>query len=78
MKMGAMIADKIPQLRSLSAEEKLRLAGELWNELAEQPEAFPPREAHIQVLRERLEHYRQHPKDIIAWDDLKARILAAR
>ena len=38
-----MIAEKIPELKSLSAEEKLILVGELWNELAAQPDAFPPR-----------------------------------
>ena len=55
-----MIAEKIPELKTLSAEEKLILVGELWDELAAYPDAFPPREDHIKLLRERLEHYRQH------------------
>jgi hypothetical protein len=38
-----MIAEKIPELKNLSAEEKLILVGELWNELGAQPDAFPPR-----------------------------------
>ncbi|HEY3853333.1 MAG TPA: addiction module protein [Verrucomicrobiae bacterium] len=73
-----MIADRIPELKSLSPEEKLILVGELWDELASQPDAFPPREDHIQLLRERIEHYRQHPEDSAAWSDVKARILASR
>jgi hypothetical protein len=60
------IAEKIPELKSLSPEEKLILVGELWDELAADPNAFPPREDHIKILRERLEHYRQHPEDVIA------------
>jgi hypothetical protein len=40
-----MIAEKIPELKTLSAEEKLILVGELWDELAASPDAFPPREA---------------------------------
>jgi hypothetical protein len=44
-----MIAEKIPELKSLLAEEKLILVGELWNELAAQPDAFPSREDHIQT-----------------------------
>ncbi len=73
-----MIADRIPQLRQLSAEEKLALAGELWNEVSEDANAFPAREDHIAILRERLENFKQRPNDVVAWEDLKARILAPR
>lgn len=73
-----MIAETIPELKTLSLGQKLILVGELWDELAAQPGAFPPREDHIKILQERLEHYRQHPEDVIAWEDVKARILASR
>lgn len=73
-----MIAEKIPALKSLSPEEKLTLVGELWDELAAQPDAFPPREDHIKILQDRLEQYRQNPTDVLAWEEVKARILAAR
>ena len=73
-----MIAEKIPELKSLSAEEKLILVGELWNELAAQSGAFPPREDHIKLLRGRLAHYRKRPEDTVAWEDVQARILASR
>lgn len=73
-----MIADKIPQLQSLSMEEKLVLVNELWDDLAAHPEAFPPREDHLRLLRERLDHFRKHPTDVIAWEELKQRILSSR
>ncbi len=73
-----VIAEKIPGLKSLSPEEKLILVGELWDELAAQPNALGPRDDHIALLKERLNHYRQHPSDVIAWEELKARILASR
>ena len=73
-----MIAETIPELKSLSPGEKLILVGELWDELAAQPKAFPPREDHVRLLQERLEHFRQHPEDVMAWEDVKARILASR
>ncbi len=59
-------------------EEKLILVGELWDQLANCPDAFPPREDHIALLKERLDHYRQHPEDTRAWSEVKARILASR
>jgi putative addiction module component (TIGR02574 family) len=74
---SGMIAEKIPALQALSLDEKLILAGELWDELAAHPDAFPPRADHVKILQERLEHYRQHPEDVTAWEDLKARILAS-
>ena len=73
-----MIAEKIPELKTLSTEEKLVLVGELWDELAAHPDALPPREDLIKLLQERLEHYRQHPDDVIAWEEVKSRILAPR
>ena len=73
-----MIAEKIPALQMLSLDEKLILAAELWDELAAHPDAFPPRGDHIKILQERLEHYRRHPEDVTAWEDVKARILASR
>lgn len=73
-----MIADKIPALKALSLDEKLILVGELWDELSTHPDAFPPRAEHVKLLQERLEHYRRHPEDVSAWEDVKARILASR
>jgi putative addiction module component (TIGR02574 family) len=73
-----MITEKIPELKGLSPEEKLILVGELWDELAAKPNAFPPREDHIKLLRERLAHYRQNPEDTVAWEEVRARILASR
>jgi len=35
-----MIAEKIPELKSLSPDEKLILVRELWDELAARPNAF--------------------------------------
>ena|ERR1041384_705076 len=73
-----MIAERIPGLKSLTPEEKLILVGELWEELAAEPDAFPPREDHIALLKQRLEHYRQNPGDVVAWELVKARILGSR
>jgi putative addiction module component (TIGR02574 family) len=73
-----MIAEKIPELKNLSVEEKLMLVGELWDDLAAHPEAFPLREDHLKLLRERLEHYRRNPEDVVAWEDVKSRILSSR
>ena len=73
-----MIAERIPELKRLSSEEKLILVGEIWDELASDPDAFPPRGDHIKILQERLQRYRENPSDVHSWEEVKARILASR
>lgn len=73
-----MVAEKIPQLNSLSSEEKLILVGELWDQLAANPAAFPKRDDHVQLLEARLAHFREHSDDVVAWEEVKKRILASR
>ena len=73
-----MIADKIPELKNLSAEEKLTLACELWEEIEERPELLPVREDHLKILRERLEEYDRNPENTIPWEEVKKRILGSR
>ena len=73
-----MVAEKIPQLKMLSPEEKLILVGELWNQLAADPKTFPKRDDHVKVLEERLAHFRQRPDDVLAWEEVKKRILSSR
>lgn len=73
-----MIAERIPELKRLSLNEKLILVSELWEELSEHPEVFPPEQEHVNLLQERQAHYRQNPGSLSAWEDVKARIIASR
>ena len=73
-----MVAEKIPQLQNLSSEEKLILVGELWDQLAADPAAFPQRDDHVKLLETRLAHFREHPEDVVAWEEVKKRILSSR
>ncbi len=73
-----MVTEKIPQLQNLSSEEKLILVGELWDQLAADPAAFPKRAEHVQLLEARLAHFRDHPDDVMAWEEVKKRILSSR
>ncbi len=73
-----MIVERIPELETLSTEEKLILVGELWDQLSADPAAVTVREDHLKILQERVDHLRQHPEDVVAWEDVKARILSSR
>lgn len=73
-----MVVEKIPQLKNLSPEEKLILVGELWDQLASDPKAFPKRDDHVKILEERLAHLHERPDDVIAWEEVKKRIRSSR
>lgn len=73
-----MIADRIPELKILSPEEKLALASESWDEIAAHPELFPVREDHVRILEERLREYERNPGVVIPWEEIKKRYLGPR
>jgi putative addiction module component (TIGR02574 family) len=63
-------------LDRLSPEEKLTLAGQLWDSVlaSEQPGALLT-ETQRQELRRRVAHAEAHPEDSVAWEDALAATL---
>ena len=72
-----MIAENIPELRSLSSDEKILLAAELWRD-AVSGEIGSPSPALVQALRERLDYYVEHPEEISTWEEVRARIASRK
>jgi hypothetical protein len=72
-----VIAERIPELATLSSDDKILLAAELWHD-AVGSEAETPNPALLVALRERLDHYYAHPEEGSGWDDVRRRILAQR
>jgi putative addiction module component (TIGR02574 family) len=73
-----MIAERIPQLQNLSPEEKLILVGEIWDELAASPNSLPPRQDHIDLLKQRLADYKKNPTDVRSWEEVKSAITSGK
>lgn len=70
-----MIAETIPALKDLSAEQKVLLAAELWRDaVADDNEAPDPK--LVEALRERLAYYKEHPDEVSTWEEVRARVLA--
>ena len=53
----------------LTPTERVQLADQLWESLAEEPEALPLSEAQSEELDRRLDTYRQNPGAGIPWRD---------
>lgn len=70
-----MMLEQHPELRRLSASEKLALVTELWDDLAAHPEAVPVAAGQIAELDRRMAAYRQDPTQVTTWEAVKTRIL---
>jgi putative addiction module component (TIGR02574 family) len=59
---------------SLSVAERIDLIGDLWDSLAETPEALPLTEAQKAELDRRLDAYRKNPTAGAPWPIVRDRI----
>ena len=69
-----MIAETIPGLSSLSADQKIILAAELWRDATGRA-GEDPSPSLVEALNERLEFYRQHPEQVSTWEEVRSRIV---
>jgi putative addiction module component (TIGR02574 family) len=64
----------------LSANERIRLAQELWDsiipEAENNPDLLPLTEAQIRELERRLAEHERDPNSAVPWEDLRARLRA--
>lgn len=61
-------------LDQLNADQRLRLAEELWDSLVDSPGSVPVTEAQLTDLARRLDAYRGDPKAGSSWEDVRARL----
>jgi putative addiction module component (TIGR02574 family) len=61
----------IPQLASLTAEEKLHLIGELWDSITVSPQDLPVSEAERQELEKRWTAHQQNPGSSVTAEQFK-------
>ncbi len=73
-----MIVERMPDVSNLSRPEKMLLMSELWEEIARDEMELPITREQIAELDRRMEHYRQHPEEVISFEAIKANILAAK
>jgi putative addiction module component (TIGR02574 family) len=68
-----MIKKKIPALKNLSDEEKLILAGELWDEIMTEG-SFDLTNEQKKMLDRRIKYAEDHPEDSTPWEVVKERL----
>ncbi|MBV8277190.1 MAG: addiction module protein [Verrucomicrobia bacterium] len=69
-----MLLEKLPEVRSLSVEDKWRLIDELWSDLAREVERQGVDENTVALLNQRFEEYLQDPEQVLPLDACLARL----
>ena len=69
------IENVVSGFRELSADEKIRLVQEFWDEIAKEVERAPLTDSHRRLLDERLADEERNPDDVEAWAKAKDDIL---
>jgi putative addiction module component (TIGR02574 family) len=72
-----VILEKFPEVRRLSASEKLIFVSELWNDLEAHPSEVPVSREVMAELDRRMDHFREHPEEFTTWEAVKERILGS-
>jgi hypothetical protein len=71
-----MIAERIPQLSTLTKDEKwqlmVELEEELWDDESDKPEAI------LAVLEERRRYYEEHPESAMTLEEARRRMLESK
>jgi putative addiction module component (TIGR02574 family) len=70
--MNAILNDAL----KLNVSERVQLVQDIWDSITSFPEALDLTEAQRQELDRRLQTYHANPNSGIAWEELKARLMA--
>ncbi len=72
-----MIADKLPEIRSLPLSEKFELAVELWDEVLQHEAELNEPEGLSTLLEQRLTDYRAGKVQGRSWEEVRRSIQGA-
>ena len=62
---------EIKDILKLSIDERIHLVQTIWDSIATDTESSGISEEHMKVLDERLERHKDHPDEIVSWDEVK-------
>ncbi|MBE7559378.1 addiction module protein [bacterium] len=65
----------VADVLSLPVHERLQLVQDVWDSIADIPEALELTEEERAELDRRLEAYHRDPSGTLAWDEVKAHLL---
>ena len=70
-----MILESMPEVKRLTAAEKLLLVSEPWDYLAAHPTEVPVSREHLAELDRRMADYHRDSSEVASWESIQHRIL---
>jgi putative addiction module component (TIGR02574 family) len=77
-KPNRYLMDKVGSIFDLSAEEKLQLVEDLWDDLGTDPAAVPIHDWQKAELDARKQRLAAAPTSTLGWDEVKAQVRSRR
>ena len=69
------MADLMASIMALSVPERILLVQDIWDSVADEPEAWPPlTQAQLDEFDRRIDAHEANPEACISWEELKARL----
>lgn len=65
---------QLSEILQLSVAERIQLVEDIWDSIAQIPEAVPLTDEQKAELDRRLESYRANPSEGISWNELKEKL----
>ena len=73
-----MIANEYSKIFEMSVAQRILLVEEIWDSIAENPEAIPLTDNQKKELEKRLDSYYANPGAGNSWDKVKENILSTK
>lgn len=75
-RLNAMAAPLLDEIRKLSVAERLELVEDVWDSIVAEGDGLPVPESHRQTLARRRQEHRDHPDDVVPWEEVRAQLWA--
>ena len=75
-RLFTMAASLLDEIRRLSLAERIQLVEDVWDSIATQGEEIPVPESHRLELARRRQDHRDHPENVVPWEDVRAQLWA--
>jgi putative addiction module component (TIGR02574 family) len=68
----------VSEILELSVDERIKLVGDLWDSIAEIPDAVKLTEEEKEILNERIKAYHENPDAGSPWNVIKQKITSRK
>ncbi len=69
-----MAAPLLDEIRKLSVAERLELVEDVWDSIVADGDDLPVPDSHRRELARRRQAHRDHPDDIVPWEEVRAKL----